>query len=1145
MAVGPGTRLGKYEVIAPLGAGGMGTVYRATDTTLGRQVAIKVLSESLGSDRSRLDRFGQEARTLAALNHPNIATVHGVEETATIPAIVMELVEGRTLREFLGERQSVHDLSSVGSQAAKALGAAHARGIVHRDIKPENIMLRPDGYVKVLDFGLARLAEVPDEQAETKTRLTGAGSIVGTVRYMSPEQIQDLAVGPASDIFSLGIVLYELATLTHPFAASSGLGVASAILSDKPIPPSHLNPDLPASTDALILEMLDKKPEHRPRATDVAARLEQRSGPVARPAMSGAAVPPIVGRQAQLEELRTSLETVMDGPAGIVHAISADGGFGKTTLVNHFLDTLAHTHRCRIGRGRCSERLAGAEAYLPLLEAFDGMIRDETGDHVSRAMKELAPSWYAQLRPGAFGSAQTHALATGSWEQMKRQLHALVEQLTHARPVVLFLDDVHWADASTIELILYLCDRLDSLRMMLLMAYRPGELLGTAHPYSELRSNLRVRGLYRETPLAQFNRQEIEHYVATAYADNAFTEEFVSLLHEQTEGAPLFLVHLMRQLVEQGAVAQINGTWQVQRRIQDLQPAIPASVSSLIKRTVEQLGDEERTVLVAASIQGYEFDSAVTGAALARNIEEIEERLDRVERAHALIRFVEERELAGRTPSLRYAFTHHYYQAAFRDTARASRRQRLSAATAAALVSYYGSDGGMASRIADLYEAAGDANEAARHYLAAARHAAGMFAVKGTVLLAQRGLRLLMTLPEGQERDRIELQLQTALGAALTSFSGYAAPDVEKAYSRARVLCDRLGDSKALFNALYGIYRYYHVRGRLRIGQGVIQQLIALADDQDDAMRRTVAYSAMATALLQLGELEDALRHSTIARDGYDRSWQPALRAVNGADIGLSDLLWRSLTLWLLGRIGEATEAHDAAVTMAGRDAVPFELAYTHTLSAWFHQCRGEIALVRELSESAIQVSRQHDFAIWLAVAAVFRAWSIAASGDTAEGIQGLQQSVDRFQRTGGELNLPYFIGLLADAHRLAGDARAGLAAVDLGLRYADANEDRCWEPELHRLKGEFLMQAGRAHSPAAEASAEASLRSAVAIGERQGSWSLGLRAAVSLARLLAAQHRDDEQRALLSEQILRFPENLHTPDLDAARALLNASGGG
>lgn len=287
MSDGPVTRIGAYELLGDLGAGGMSRIYRARDTRLNRDVAVKVLSDDLVRDADAVERFLREARAASALNHPNIVTIFDAGELAGQQFIVMELVKGKTLRSIIIEEHHALDaLPGITTQIARALAAAHEAGIVHRDIKPENIMVRDDGYVKVVDFGVARLLPASLDAEGSSSMQTKTGLILGTPRYMSPEQVGGDGIGAASDIFSLGVVLYEWATGHHPFQAESVVKTLFAIMSQQAVAPSHLNPEVPARLEALILEMLDKDPAERPTASEVIDRLSERTpttGTYARP----------------------------------------------------------------------------------------------------------------------------------------------------------------------------------------------------------------------------------------------------------------------------------------------------------------------------------------------------------------------------------------------------------------------------------------------------------------------------------------------------------------------------------------------------------------------------------------------------------------------------------------------------------------------------------------------------------------------------------------------------------------------------------------------------------------------------------------------------------------------------------------------
>ncbi len=273
MPLVPGSRLDAYELVRPLGAGGMGEVWLATEERLGRKVALKLLPADLTSDASRIERFEQEARAASALSHPNVCTIHALAQTGDGQHyIAMEYVEGQTLRDrvLVGSRLTIRESLDIAIQIAQALSAAHAQGIVHRDMKPENVMLRPDGFVKVLDFGLAKLVPARNgfEAEQTRaTLLTDAGTVVGTVAYMSPEQARGQEVDARSDVWALGCILYEMVAGRSPFAAPNSSDVLAAILDKEPAPIARFEPDVPAELQRIVTKALRKDRAQRYQTT--------------------------------------------------------------------------------------------------------------------------------------------------------------------------------------------------------------------------------------------------------------------------------------------------------------------------------------------------------------------------------------------------------------------------------------------------------------------------------------------------------------------------------------------------------------------------------------------------------------------------------------------------------------------------------------------------------------------------------------------------------------------------------------------------------------------------------------------------------------------------------------------------------------
>ncbi|HKF42866.1 MAG TPA: protein kinase [Thermoanaerobaculia bacterium] len=344
MSLSPGTRLGAYTILEPLGAGGMGEVYRARDTRLGREVAIKVLPEEFAADRERVARFEREAKSASALNHPNVVTIYEVGREGSAFFIAMELVEGQSLREIVSAGPlPFRRVLSLGSQIAEGLSRAHSTGIVHRDLKPENLMISRDGFVKILDFGLAKKTD-PSQGGESQLEtsggsLTGGGVVLGTTAYMSPEQAGGRAVDFRSDQFALGCVLYEMASGVKPFWKETAVETLSSILRDDPTPLAAVDARLPAPLCWIIERCLAKDPEERYASTrDLAVdlsslkeRFRDATAPSARPSTDSALPLPRTGFVGREKEKKAIAE-LLRRPGVVLVTLTGPGGIGKSRL---------------------------------------------------------------------------------------------------------------------------------------------------------------------------------------------------------------------------------------------------------------------------------------------------------------------------------------------------------------------------------------------------------------------------------------------------------------------------------------------------------------------------------------------------------------------------------------------------------------------------------------------------------------------------------------------------------------------------------------------------------------------------------------------------------------------------------------------
>ncbi|HMC20579.1 MAG TPA: protein kinase [Thermoanaerobaculia bacterium] len=766
MTLAVGTRLGPYEILAQIGAGGMGEVYRAADTRLARDVALKIIAPQWAKDRQVRMRFEREARAISSLSHPHVCMLHDIGEHGDLEYLVMEFVEGETLADrLLRAPLTLEEFLRYAAEIADALEAAHGRGIIHRDLKPLNVMITPRGSVKILDFGLAKLGESAVVRNDMTDVMTNVGTAIGTIRYMSPEQATgDPMIGTASDVFSFGVLLYEALTGRHPFEGSNRAEIMHAILKADPVRPSALRADTPAPIDALLLQMMAKNAAERPAAAAIRTALK---APMPAAASSQRepslrAVRHVVGRSRE----RAALSALLAEDRGRVIVISGEAGLGKTTLAEECIASFSDSGGAAVAIGRCSERLAGSEAYLPLLEALAMVVKNDPT--LGLSLKVLAPAWHRQVVSTPESSPEGAPSAAAGQERLKRELAAFFEAGSDARPFILFIDDIHWADASTVDLIGYLARRLETKRLFIVVTARPSDLQLQKHPFLQISRELQTHGRLDQLPLEFLTWEDVRSYLLLEFPENRFPDAFHRVVYEKTEGSPLFMVDLLRYLRDQNLIVQQSGVWVLSSDVAEVEREIPLSVRSMIDKKIDQLSDEERRTLTIGSVQGSEFDSAVLARALEIDAAEVEDILDRLDRVHELIQRVGEQEHPDGTPALSFRFVHVLYQNSLYGSLGPARKASLSAKVGNALLALVADKTApIASQLALLFESARDFARATDFFLLAAQHAQRLFANHESILLARRGLEVVTRISQIAERDERLARLHELLGDVL------------------------------------------------------------------------------------------------------------------------------------------------------------------------------------------------------------------------------------------------------------------------------------------------------------------------------------------------------------------------------------------
>ena len=1007
----PGETLLHYRIAGKIGEGGMGHVYQAEDTKLGRLVALKFLPPETTRDEKAKRRLLQEARSASALNHPNIVTIYSIHEHDGLDFIVMEYVDGESLKRlFERGAMALPQLLDIGAEVADALAAAHALGIIHRDIKPANILVTQRGHAKVLDFGIAKmvkpLMETIGREAPTMAMLTDEGTILGTVAYMSPEQTRGEALDSRSDIFSLGCVLYEGTTGKPPFSGPSLLAIMHEIAAVNPPPASNIRPDLPLEFDVILERALGKEQAYRySTASELADALRMLRG-VPSASLSGISVASeevpaesepraFVGREAELKKLDYFLQQAVHGSGRVVF-ITGEPGIGKTALADEFLRRARSQNPGLLSsRGRCVEQYGTGEAYLPFLDGIGALLTRPPGrERIAGLLRTFAPTWCLQL-PGAFPS--TGALEKlqqetigATKERMLREMGDALGAMAAISPVVLLLEDIHWADPPSIDLLRYLCQRIGNQHLLVIGTFRPEDIEAADHPLKTYKLEMQAHKQCEEIALGLLNEQQIASYLDARFAPNDFPRELSSLIQGHTEGHALFATSLIQFLAERGDIARVNEHWSLTHPLSEMALETPENVLSMIRKKIDALEEEDRRTLQYASIEGEEFLSTVVASLLDVDELALEERLARLQKIHRLLSAVEEEELPDGSLATRYRFAHALFQNVLYGDLVSKRRILLHRLAGEQLAQHHGKQSPrIATQLAMHFERGRDFRRAVEYLIHAGDNATKLYGNPEAAGHYSHALNLIEKLPADEQTEKLLMlyQKRGTVNLALSRFS-QAVSDFEKMLEQARTLDSREQESAAL-NALTMTLFFSH---RLEETVARAMEALKVAEQAGSEKLRIETLALVALKNLCYGELNEAepvlddiiriarsIDHkpplaSALAwraclyffQSEYQEAVQCATEARRLASelrdgfLVLTSLFFLGLAQGNLGRISAALATLNEAIEMAGRNGDLFWYPRMPNCIGWIHRELQDFEGALKYDQQGLAVGRQH-----------------------------------------------------------------------------------------------------------------------------------------------------------------------------------------
>jgi TOMM system kinase/cyclase fusion protein len=857
-----------------------------------------------------------------------------------------------------------------------------------------------------------------------------------------------------------------------------------------------------------------------------------------------AGLTPLVGREQEVGLLLGRWERAKEG-AGQVVLLSGEAGIGKSRLLQALKEHIADkTHT--LVELRCSPHHQNSALY-PVIDHLQRLLQVQ-GEDSSQAKSSRLEKLLEQAGLSLPAVLPLFAIllslpaphfpfpALTPQRQKQKTLQALLAWVlreAEQRPLLLIVEDLHWVDPSTLEFLSLLLDQAPTTSTLIVLTFRP-DFIPPWTPHSHM----------TQLTLGRLGRKQVEAMVERVARDRVLPAEVLQQVVAKTDGVPLFVEELTKMVLESGLLKERDDHYELTYPLPPL--AIPTTLHDSLIARLDRLSTVKEVAQLGAML-GREFTYELLQAVSPLDEAELQRDLARLVEAELLYQ-------RGFPPQARYIFKHALIQdAAYQSLLRSTRQQyhrqiaqilaerfRETAETQPELLAHHYTEAGLFAQAIPYWQQAGQRAIERSAHAEAISH-------------LTKGLELLKISPQTPERSQQELTLQIALGAPLMATKGYAAPEVERVYARARELCHQVGETPQLFRVLLGLFAFYLVRGEFRTAHELGEQLLRLAHNGHNPARLLGAHQALGLALFHLGELVSARNHLEQGFALYDPRKHSSHALRSGQDPGVTCLCYMPWVLWRLGYPDQALQKSLEALALAQELSHPFSQVYALNYAAGLHQFRREWQATQERAEALLTLSRDQGFGQWVPQAIILRGWVLAEQGQEEQGIAQMRQGLAAWRATGAEIGSPWFLSLLAETYGKTGQVEEGFAVLTEALTVVDKTGEHVYEADLQLLKGQLTLKQSRVRdlesrvpntqhptpSTHAEAEAEACFHKAIEIARRQQAKALELRAVMSLSQLWQSQGKKVEARQVLTEIAHWFSEGFDTPDLQEAKALL------